>query len=301
MTPVSQSLSTSKPSGLFQRISVFLEMIKFEHSIFALPFAYLGLFLAARGIPSAHALLWVTISMIGVRTLAMTLNRLIDQKIDAENPRTKSRALPAGLLTSKFAWVTVFVAIAIYLFAASRLNSLCFRLAPITIVFVWVYPYLKRCTWASHWFLGLILGMAPYGGWLAVRPEFNWAPGLLMIAVMSWVGGFDVFYALQDTEFDKMKGLYSFPAKFGVGPAIFAGKLSQGVTIAALVGAGYLLGLGIAYWIGLFLVSAFIYKEHRLVSESGLGKINEAFFNMNAWVSVIIFLSAFIDLMVHHA
>lgn len=298
---MTQASAVGKQTGFLGKVQIFLEMIKFEHSIFALPFAYLGLFLGALGFPSFHTFIWVTIAMVGVRTLAMTLNRLIDQEIDAENPRTKKRALPAGLLTRRFAWLTVFITIGIYLFAVRQLNLLCFQLAWIPILLIWIYPYLKRWTWISHWFLGFILGMAPYGGWLAARPEFHWAPGLLMIAVMSWVGGFDVFYALQDTEFDKIKGLYSFPAKFGVPAAIFIGKLSQGITILALIGVGILLSLGLIYWIGLFLVSVFIYREHRLVSEFGLSKINEAFFNMNAWVSVAIFAATFLDLMVRHA
>ena len=284
----------------FKKIKIFLEMIKFEHSIFALPFAYLGLFLASNGLPKFSTFVWVSIAMVSVRTLAMTLNRLIDQSLDAENPRTKSRALPAGVLSRRFAWFVALCSILVFLFSTRRLNSLCFALSPIPLALVWIYPYLKRWTWVSHWFLGFILGIAPYGGWLAVRLEFSWIPAMLMIAVTTWVGGFDVFYSLQDAEFDKINGLHSLPAKFGMEQAILIGKLSQGITILALVILGFLFPLGVFYWIGISALSVFIYREHRLVTNFGFSKINEAFFNMNAWVSVVIFAATFLDLMVHH-
>ncbi len=284
-----------------RKIKIFLEMIKFEHSIFALPFAYLGLFLASNGLPKAATFFWVTLAMVALRTAGMSLNRLIDQPIDAENPRTKMRALPSGLLTRRFAWVIAWCSIAVFIYSARELNSLCFRLSPIPVFFVWIYPYLKRWTWISHWVLGLTLGMAPYGGWLAVRPEWSWIPGMLAFAVATWVGGFDVFYALQDVQFDKSRGLKSLPARFGIDRSVLVAKSSQGFTVLAFIVLGILFPLGLFYWIGVIAVSILIYREHQLVTKFGLAQINEAFFNMNAWVSVVIFVATFLDLtFIHH-
>ena len=292
----------------FKKLKIFLEMIKFEHCIFALPFAYLGFVLAAyrekvtvTKTGDSHLFLiflWVTLAMVSLRTAAMALNRLVDEPIDAENPRTQTRALPAGLLTRQFTWLAALASIGIFIFAASRLNPLCFALTPIPIFLIWIYPYLKRWTWLSHWVLGLVLGLAPYGGWLAVRPEWSWIPGILTVAVTSWVGGFDVFYSLQDAEFDKMKGLKSLPARFGTSRAVFIAKSSQGLTVLAFVALGLLFPLGLFYWIGVGAASCLIVREHKLVSDFGLSKINEAFFNMNAWVSVIIFFATLLDLVV---
>ena len=303
---------------MIRKIKVFLEMIKFEHSIFALPFAYLGFFLALAQtqVPGTststgarhlfdlfednpqvwHQFIWVTIAMVAMRTAAMCFNRLLDHQIDAENPRTQNRALPKGLLTRRFTWIAAFLGVYVFMAAAGQLNDLCFTLAPIPIALALVYPLTKRWTWFAHWVLGLTLGIAPYGAWLAVKTEWNWIPGLLTIAVTSWVGGFDIFYALQDEAFDRKAGLHSLPARWGAASAIVVAKLSQGVTVAALIGAGILAGLGVFYWIGVALVSALIYHEHRLVDRFGLQKINEAFFNANAWVSVIIFAAVFLDL-----
>lgn len=283
---------------VMNRIKTFFEMIKFEHSVFALPFAYLGMVLAALGMPAPATLLWVTLAMISMRTAAMALNRLIDHAIDAENPRTKSRALPAGLLTRRSVWAAAILSAGIFFFSAFRLNGLCFMLAPVPLILVCVYPYLKRWTWVSHWVLGFILGIAPFGGWLAVKPEWSWIPAWLTVAVTSWVGGFDIFYSLQDAAFDCAKGLKSLPARFGTERAILIGKLSQALTVLSLAAAGLLASLSNFFWIGLGLVSLFLWREHRLVSRYGLSKIDEAFFNMNAWVSIVVFASVFFDLMV---
>ncbi len=301
--------SDAKAVGLFKKIAVFLEMIKFEHSIFALPFAYLGFVLAINpekvtvtkiGDSHLFAFLWVTLAMVSLRTAAMTLNRLIDHKIDQENPRTKSRALPAKLLTRRFTWIVAVSGLCVFIYSAYQLNPLCFYLSPIPIALGWIYPYLKRWTWFSHFVLGLTLGLAPYGGWLAVRPELNLLPALLTIGVTSWVFGFDVFYALQDAEFDRKKGLHSLPVRVGADRAIFIAKICQGFTIAAFVLLGLLASLGIFYWIGIVFAAGFIYHEHRLVSRFGLSKINQAFFNMNAWVSVVLFAAVFADFLWSH-
>lgn len=273
-------------------------MIKFEHSVFALPFAYLGLFLASNGLPELHIFIWVTVAMVALRTSAMCFNRLLDHAIDAENPRTQNRALPRQLITRRFTWVMAVVGVFIFIKAAENLNPLCLTLAPVPIALSLIYPLVKRVSWLSHWVLGLTLGIAPYGGWLAAQPEWNWIPGLLTIAVLSWVSGFDIFYALQDADFDRQKGLFSLPASFGDKRAIFVAKCLQGLTILALILVGVLASRHLFYWIGLILVAGFIYREHRLIDKFGLSKINEAFFNMNAWVSVVIFLATFLDLMI---
>lgn len=280
------------------KVKTFFEMIKFEHSVFALPFAYLGMVLAAHGMPEFGTFLWVTVVMVSMRTAAMTFNRLIDHAIDAQNPRTKQRALPAGLLTRRSAWIAAMLSVAIFFFAASRLNGLCLALAPIPLCLVWIYPYLKRWAWFSHWVLGFILGIAPFGGWLAVRPEWSWTAAWLTVAVTSWVGGFDIFYSLQDVEFDRVKGLKSVPVMLGSERAVLVGKLSQSLSVLSLAAVGLTFPLGNVYWIGLALVAGFLWREHRLVSKFGLSKIDEAFFNMNAWVSVVILLAAFLDLVV---
>jgi len=302
---------------MIKKVGIFLEMIKFEHSIFALPFAYLGFFLAletqvpgtsmgARHLfgaigdsPQIWAkFIWVTIAMVSMRTAAMCFNRLLDQRIDAENPRTQNRALPRQLITRRFTWIAAVIGVFIFVKAAENLNELCLALAPIPIALSLIYPLVKRFSWLSHWILGLTLGIAPYGAWLAVKSEWSWIPGLLTIAVLSWVSGFDVFYALQDEDFDRRNGLFSLPASFGQARAIFVAKCLQGLTILALILTGFLSSRRLFYWIGIVLVSAFIYREHRLVDKFGLQKINEAFFSMNAWVSVVIFLATFLDLMI---
>jgi len=275
-------------------------MIKFEHSIFALPFAYLGLFFAAEGLPPWRTFLWVTMAMVSIRTGAMALNRLIDHSIDAENPRTKSRALPAGLLTRPFTWTITLLAIAFFLFSTYQLNALCFYLSPIPILTVWIYPYAKKWTWLSHWILGLTLAMAPYGGWLAVRPEWCLEPAFLSLAVFTWVAGFDIFYSLQDQSFDQAKQLQSVPACFGTERAVQIAQVSHFLTLVAFLGFGLIQHLGAFYWIGFAVVSLLIYREHQLISKFGLAKINEAFFNMNASVSLVIFIASFIELLMSH-
>ena len=285
--------------GLIQKVKSFLELIKFEHSIFALPLAYLGLFLAEKGFPRFRIFIWVTVAMVAVRTSAMCLNRLIDQPIDEKNPRTRSRIQLINLLTRPLIWVITIASLLIAIFSAAQLNSLCLALIPIPIFLVWVYPYLKRITWFSHLILGMILGIAPLAGWLASTPEWSWMPALLSLAATTWVSGFDMFYALQDVEFDRANQLKSFPVQFGVDRTILAVRTLHGITILGLSIFGFLNGMGFWYWLGWAVVVALIVKEHKLISRFGLAKINEPFFNMNAWVSVVIFLAVILDLTLH--
>lgn len=278
------------------KITIFLHLIKFEHSIFALPFAYLGLFLAEGGVPRLDIFIWVTLAMVAIRTSAMSLNRLVDQPIDERNPRTKNRGASIKMLTRPVIWAITIASVAIFFFSCAQLNALCFALSPIPVTLVWMYPYLKKITWLSHLFLGMILGIAPYGGWLAAGGGWSWVPAWLTLAVAAWVAGFDMFYSLQDVEFDQAENLKSFPVRFGVEWTMVATRVLHGVTVVALGALGFILQLSLWYWLGWLSVVVLIVHEHRLVFRFGLGKINEAFFNMNAWVSIVIFIATAVDL-----
>lgn len=297
---VSVDLNLQKRSDPFWlKIKVFLHLIKFEHSIFALPFAYLGLFLAEGGFPRLRIFLWVTVAMVTVRAGGMCLNRLIDQALDELNPRTQARAHSLRLLTRPRIWLIAIASLGIFVLSAAQLNPLSFALSPIPILLVWIYPYLKKITWLSHFVLGIILGIAPYAGWLASRAEWSWVAALLTLAVAAWVSGFDMIYALQDVAFDRAHQLKSFPVRFGVARTLLTVRLLHGLTILTLGVFGFLLGLGFWYWAGWLAVVVLIVREHRLIACFGLEKINEAFFNMNAWVSVVIFAAVLLDLVAH--
>ncbi len=286
--------STGKSKS--NKVGVFLEAIKFEHSLFALPFAYLGLFLAEGAWPRGRILLWVTAAMISFRTFGMAWNRWVDREIDAKNPRTSSRALPQGELTSRFVWRAALVSLVIFVSSAWLLGPLCLFLSPIPIALAGIYPTLKRFTWLSHGVLGIILGISPYGAWLASRGEFSWIPGFLLIGVASWVAGFDILYSLQDFDFDREAGLESVPARFGKRAALVTAAVLHGAAVTAWIAAGWSAGLGWIYGTGLVMVAAFLFREHWLLHRSGLARMNQAFFTMNACASVVIFLSAALDL-----
>lgn len=271
-------------------------MIKFEHSIFALPFAYLGLVLGERGWPRLSIFVLLTVVMVSFRTMGMAVNRLVDLKIDALNPRTQNRALPAGKLKVPFVTGAAVLSFVIYEWAAYRLGGLCFKLSLVPFVFTVLYPFLKRFTWLSHLVLGMILAMAPYGAWLASRQEFSWIAGYLSLGVMTWVCGFDIIYALQDMEFDRQQGLYSIPSRFSQAFALGLTKILHAVTVLSWFMAGHLAGLGIVYMTGLSLVAGFLIREHWLIHKNGLAKIDEAFFTMNAFISIAVFLAVVLDL-----
>lgn len=283
---------------LTAKVKTFLEMIKFEHSIFALPFAYLGLILAEGGWPSLSLFGWVSLAMLSFRTMAMGLNRLIDAALDAQNPRTEKRALPAAKLTPAFVWLVSGIALAVFEIAAYRLGPLCLRLSPIPVLLAWLYPWTKRFTWLSHFVLGMILGIAPYGAWLGSRGEFSWVPAGLMLGVVAWVAGFDMIYALQDVAFDRQHGLQSFPVRFGVGATLRATRILHAVTLVSWFLAGRGAGLGSVYGVGMGLVSFFLIREHWLIRNFGLRKVEEAFFTMNAAVSMAVLFAAVADISV---
>lgn len=289
----------SPPSSFLFPLSsliVFLEMIKFEHSIFALPFAYLGLILGENRWPRLNIFILVTVAMVSFRTLGMALNRLVDLPIDALNPRTKNRALPAGKLKISFVGAAAILSFFIFEAATYALGPACFKLSPVPVFLAILYPYTKRFTWFSHLVLGMILAIAPYGAWLASRGDFSWIPGLVSIGVMTWVSGFDMIYALQDVDFDRQYGLYSFPSRFNAASTLKLTRILHVTTVLAWSAAGYLAGLGLIYGFGMILVAAFLICEHWLIHASGLAKIDEAFFTMNAVVSVAVFVAALLDI-----
>ncbi len=265
----------------------FARLVKIEHTIFALPFAYVGAFLAVGGAPSGHDLLWITLAMVGARSLAMALNRLIDARIDSRNPRTATRELPSGQLS--VAQVTLFCAasLAVFLVSVWQLAPKTHWLWPIPVAGFVIYPYLKRFTWLCHFWLGVVDGLAPVGAWVAITNHLPWEAWLLGAAVAFWVAGFDLFYALFDADVDRAQGLHSIVTRFGVRGAFAGARLSHAATVACLVAAGLGLPVGALYWIGVVVVAALLGYEHSLVRANDLSRLNAAFFTMNGVISVV--------------
>ena len=300
MKRTSQS-AIRNPQSAIKRLRVTLEMIKIEHTLFALPFALLGATLAAREIPSqpisfwVTKLLWITLAMVGARSAAMTFNRIADAAIDAANPRTATRALPAGLLDLRFAWVFTIVAALLLVLAASQLNRLALVLSPVALASVFLYSYTKRFTSLSHFVLGWCLGIAPSGAWIAIQGKLTILPVLLSIAVMLWTAGFDVLYACQDYEFDRRAGLYSIPQRLGVGRALWVARGIHVLMFAVLVMFFWIANLS---WLGLAGVIAtgmLLVYQHSIVKANDLSRLNAAFFTTNAFVSVILFVTIATD------
>jgi 4-hydroxybenzoate polyprenyltransferase len=264
-------------------------MIKWEHSIFVLPFALCGAVLAAHGWPSAHVLLWIVVAMVAARSAAMAFNRLADVSIDSANPRTQMRALPAGLLTSRFVWIFVIISCLIFLAAAFELNRLSFLLAPWALAIILFYSYTKRFTRWSHLFLGLAMGIAPSAAWIAVKGSLDPRILLLTGAVTFWGGGFDVLYACQDYEFDRTSGLHSIPRYFGIPKSLWIARFFHLLMLAFLVTLIVTFGLGKLAVAGVVLVAGLLIYEHSLVSANDLSKLNAAFFTMNGVISVMFF------------
>ena len=269
----------------------FLDAIKFEHTVFALPFAYVAMVLAADGWPGWRTLLWVTLAMAGARTLAMAVNRLADRFIDAANPRTARRHLPAGLLTPAQVAGAAAAAGALLLLSAYMLNPLCLALAPLAVLFLVGYSYTKRFTWLSHWILGFTDGIAAAGGWIAVRGAFAPPVYVLWFALTVWIAGFDLIYACQDVEFDRGHRLHSVPARFGIPAALATARVCHVLTIAAFALLGWMMGLGWLYWLGVAVVAGLLVYEHSLISPGDLSRLDVAFFNVNGYIAVILFLS----------
>ena len=268
-----------------------LDAIKFEHTVFALPFAYIAMVLAAGGWPGGWTVGWATAAMVGARTCAMATNRVVDRHIDARNPRTATRHLPTGVLRVGELKLLAAVGAALLLVAAAMLNPLCVALAPLALVFLVGYSYTKRFTWTSHWILGFTDGMAAAGGWIAVRAAFDAPAFILWFALTVWIAGFDLIYACQDVAVDRVQGLYSVPARFGVAAALTVARLNHALTAVALAVLGWSTGLGLLYWAGWAAVVALLAYEHSLVSPRDLSRLDVAFFNVNGYIALIVLAS----------
>jgi len=264
-------------------------MIKIEHTLFALPFAFLGAVLAAHGFPSPWQILWIVMAMVGARSAAMAFNRIADRNFDAQNPRTASRALPAGLLSVGFVWAFTVAAAALFLLSAAMLNRLTLILAPVALACVLLYSFTKRWTQFSHLVLGACLSIAPTGAWIAVRGEIGSAvPLLLSLVVLLWTAGFDVLYACQDYNFDREQGLRSIPARFGIGRALWIARGLHAAAFLALIWLFLITQLGPVAFAGVIATGALLIYQHRLVRADDLSRLNAAFFTTNAFVSVIL-------------
>ncbi len=277
----------------FQEVA---EALKLEHTIFALPFAYVGLWVASRGNPLWSTVGWVTLAMVGGRTAGMALNRLIDLPLDRLNPRTRNWPVPAGRVKPTLLAGLAAGAIGLFLFSAAQLNSLCFLLSPLALLSLVLYPYLKRFTWACHFGLGAVLGSAPAAGWLAVTGAWDPAILPLSVGVLFWAAGFDILYALLDLDFDRGHGVYSIPQRFGLKNALRISRICHALAVISFGLFGFQAGLGIWFWVGWAGVAGLLHYEHRLVGPARLDRINKAFFTVNGWVSVSFFLFTLLDL-----
>lgn len=283
--------------AVWGRVSALLEMIKFSHTVFALPFALTGMVLAARGFPPARVVAGVVLAMVGARTSAMAWNRIADAEIDARNPRTAGRHIPAGLVSHREAWALTAGGALLFLFAAWFLNPLCLALSPAALGVMFLYPYTKRFTAWCHFVLGLALAAAPLGAWVAVTGQWSWRVAPLGLAVLVWTAGFDVLYALQDFDFDAAEGLHSIPRRLGVGRSLRVAARLHMVLIALLALQIPLFGLGLWYGLGVAAVAALLFYEHSLVTPSDLSRLDAAFFTMNGIISVVVFAAVLLDVL----
>jgi 4-hydroxybenzoate polyprenyltransferase len=278
---------------MFRRTRTLFEMIKIEHSVFALPFALVGALLAARTAgswPRWTAFAWIVVAMVGARSAAMTFNRIADVKYDRENPRTKNRALVTGALSLNFAWVFLLLSCLALVVAAWRLNPLAFKLSPVALAILLFYSYTKRFTSWSHLVLGLCLGISPAAAWIAIRGSLDWRMLILCAAVTLWVGGFDILYACQDVDFDKSTGLYSVPKRFGVRQAMFISRAMHVLVILLLAFLAISFGLSWLAWAGIVVVALLLGYEHSLVHPDDLSRLNAAFFTVNGYISLLFLL-----------
>jgi 4-hydroxybenzoate polyprenyltransferase len=279
------------------RIRTVLEMIKFEHSVFALPFALTGALLAARathqpprGWPTWRQILWIIVAMVAARSAAMTINRIVDLRFDRENPRTQQRALATGALSVSFAWFFTLIAVSVFLLAAWQLNSLALKLAPLALLILFFYSFTKRFTNWSHMFLGFALGISPAAAWIAVTGGLDWRMLILCAAVTLWVGGFDVLYACQDVAYDRRAGLFSIPKRFGIANALWIARVMHVGVVAFLASLAASFALPWPAWAGIAVVAALLAYEHSLVKADDLSKLDAAFFTVNGYISLLFLL-----------
>lgn len=289
---------------MWNKFKVFLEMIKFEHTIFALPFAFMGAVLGSvvqfDALPSWSQIGWIIVAMVGARSAAMGLNRLIDKAIDKKNPRTANRAIPAGLLSSLEVLLFIVISFVLLFWAAANLSPLAMKLLPIAVFMTVIYSYTKRFTWACHLILGLTIALAPLGGWVAVTGSIDWTAIVLYVSVAFWTAGFDVIYACQDADYDRKEGLHSIPSRFGIARALLLARLFHVVTAVGLMSLFLMTNLSWWYLAGLVVSYVIMFYEHYIVSPSDLSKLNTAFFTMNGVLSVVVFSFTFLDLVVRY-
>lgn len=288
-------MSPSQPSGVLGKLRIILEMIKFEHTLFALPFAMMGMLLAARGLPSGRTLFWIIVAMVGARSSGMAFNRLVDREFDRQNPRTAGRAIPAGLLTPGQVALFVSTTAAILVLAAWQLNPLALWLSPVGLGVIWGYSYTKRFTHFCHVFLGASLGIAPSAAWIAVRGTVDWPPVLLSGAVLFWAGGFDIIYSCQDEAFDRGLGLHSIPSRLGVARALLISRCMHAGVIGLLLSVTALYPMGPYYFTGVGVVAGLLAYEHSLVRPTDLSRVDAAFFTVNGFVSIALCLFTAMD------
>jgi 4-hydroxybenzoate polyprenyltransferase len=283
---------------LFRKFTDYLRFIKFSHSIFALPFAFTSALIAGGGVPELKKLLWITAAMVAGRSGAMGMNRIADRKIDALNPRTKNRELPMGVIKASEAFIFTAIAFALLLLSAYMLNPLCFKISPLVLLVLFTYSYTKRFTWLSHIVLGIALSLAPLGAWIAVTGDFDFRILLLCFAVVFWVAGFDVLYALQDIDFDKTHGLHSIPGRFGINSSLRIARLFHIITIGLLLSLIPVFNLTVLYLMGVLISAGLLIYEHSLVKPHDLSRLDMAFFNMNGYISITVFTFALLNYLI---
>jgi len=281
----------------YRKLKIILDMIKFEHTIFALPFAIMSAFIASDGFPPVDKTGWIVAAMVGARSSAMAFNRVVDAKIDGANPRTALRAIPAGSITREAVWVFTIASAALLIFAAHKLNPLAFVLSPVALAVTMGYSYTKRFTSLSHLWLGLSLSIAPIGAWIAVKGEFDWTPIWLGLSVFLWTAGFDIIYACQDFDFDRKSRLHSIPARFGIRRALWLSTVFHVITVSVLIGLSLLPNLGALYLTGVGVVTLILVYEHAIVKVNDLSRVNVAFFTLNGLVSVVLMMLSAADLL----
>jgi 4-hydroxybenzoate polyprenyltransferase len=292
--------SPSPSTARSNAVVTFGRMVKFSHTVFALPFALAAAALAARGVGlPVPRLLAIIVAMAGARTTAMGFNRIVDRQYDAKNPRTAGRELPSGQVSLRAAWGLTIASAFVFVAAAAYLGPLCLKLTPIALLLLWGYSVTKRFTALCHLVLGLAIASGPAGAWIAVRGDFTWVPGLLMIAVGTWIGGFDILYALADRDFDRASGLHSIPARLGITGALVASGLLHVITLGALVGLAIVGGLGAFYLVAVAVAAALLIWEHAIVRPSDLSRLNVAFFTLNGYVSVVLLAGVVADVLIH--
>ena len=280
-----------------RKLKIILEMIKFEHTVFALPFAIMSAFIAEEGLPPLTKLGWILVAMVGARSCAMAFNRLADAEIDSQNPRTATRAIPAGLITKGAVWFFTLVSAGLLVCAAWRLNPLAFALSPVALAVIMGYSFTKRFTALSHLWLGLALSISPVGAWIAIKGQFDWTPIILCCVVLLWTAGFDIIYACQDVNFDRKHGLHSIPARLGIRWALWVSSALHLIAVLLLFGIPLLTELGLFYYIGVGIVVLIFTYEHAIVKPDDLSRVNLAFFTLNGMISLVLMALSIADIL----